>query len=152
MPEVFHIVPAGGRTLWLVFVIVFVVMSGLLAMLVLTTRASQNATFEIHPNGLRLRGDLYGRFIDAGRLRLADARVVNLRQDTALAPARRTAGTAVPQYNAGWFKLHNGERALLYLTDRSRAVYVPTTAGYSLLLSPREPERFLERLRAVTGR
>jgi hypothetical protein len=96
MPEVFHIVPAGGRTLWLVFVIVFVVMSGLLAMLVLTTRASQNATFEIHPNGLRLRGDLYGRFIDAGRLRLADARVVNLRQDTALAPARRTAGTAVP--------------------------------------------------------
>jgi hypothetical protein len=58
-------------------------------------------------------------------------------------------GTAFPSYRAGWFRLRNGEKALLYLTDSRRAVYVPTTRGYSLLFSPQQPERFVERLRAV---
>jgi hypothetical protein len=39
----------------------------------------------------------------------------------------------------------------VYLTDESRAVYVPTTAGYSVVLSPREPDQFLAALRAATG-
>jgi hypothetical protein len=39
----------------------------------------------------------------------------------------------------------------LYLTDRRRAVYIPTGAGYSLLLSPADPDGFLSRLRAVLG-
>ena len=42
-----------------------------------------------------------------------------------------------------------GENAQLYLTDRSRAVYVPTTAGYSLLLSPADPDRYLSAVRAM---
>lgn len=31
----------------------------------------------------------------------------------------------------------NGERALVYLTDGTRAVHVPTTAGYSVLFESR---------------
>jgi hypothetical protein len=66
-----------------------------------------------------------------------------------LAPKWRTMGTGLPGYQAGWFRLKNGEKALLYLSDRSRAVYVPTTAGYSLLLSPADPDRFLSAVRAI---
>jgi hypothetical protein len=55
----------------------------------------------------------------------------------------------MPGYQAGWFRLRNGESALLYLTDRTRAVYVPTELGYSLLLSPSDPERFLEAIRSA---
>jgi len=40
-------------------------------------------------------------------------------------------------------RLGTGEKALLYLTDRSRAVYIPTLAGYSVLLSPDDPDAFL---------
>lgn len=61
-------------------------------------------------------------------------------------------GTGLPGYQAGWFRLTNGERALLYLTDRRRAVYVPTTAGYSVLLSPAEPDAFVSALRAIAQR
>jgi hypothetical protein len=60
-------------------------------------------------------------------------------------------GTGLPGYQAGWFRLRNGEKALLDLTDRRRAVYIPTGAGYSLLLSPADPDGFLSRLRAVLG-
>jgi len=35
------------------------------------------------------------------------------------------------------------------LTDAARAVYVPTTAGYGVLLSPREPDAFLAAVRAL---
>jgi hypothetical protein len=38
-------------------------------------------------------------------------------------------GTAVPGYRSGWFRLRNGREALVYLTDRSQAVHVPTTPG-----------------------
>jgi hypothetical protein len=55
----------------------------------------------------------------------------------------------MPGYQSGWFRLKNGEKALLYLTDRSRAVYVPTTAGYSVLLSPDDPDGFLKALTAL---
>ena len=59
----------------------------------------------------------------------------------------RRMGTGLPGYQAGWFRLRGGEKALLYLTDRSKAVYIPTTNDYSLLLSPADPDGFLETLR-----
>ena len=62
----------------------------------------------------------------------------------------RRMGTGLPGYQAGWFRLRNGEKALLYLTDRARAVYIPTTAGYSLLLSPADPDGFLSQLRSLS--
>jgi hypothetical protein len=46
-------------------------------------------------------------------------------------------------------RLRNGEKALLYLTDRSRAVYVPTHDGYSVLLSPADPDAFLAALASM---
>jgi hypothetical protein len=61
----------------------------------------------------------------------------------------RTLGTGLPGYKAGWFRLGNGEKALVYLTDLERAVYVPTRAGYSLLLSPADPQAFLNALAAL---
>ena len=46
----------------------------------------------------------------------------------------------------------NGESALLYLTDRRKAVYVPTALGYSLVVSPDDPEAFLSALRHMARR
>ena len=55
----------------------------------------------------------------------------------------------MPGYQAGWLRLKNGERALVYLTDKTRAVYIPTTEDYSVLVSPDEPDAFLSALRGV---
>jgi hypothetical protein len=84
--------------------------------------------------------------IPASQLRTAEAVRVDFAASPELRPRRRTMGTGLPGYQSGWFRLHNGERALLYLTDRTRAVHVPTTEGYSLLLSPAEPDAFLAAL------
>jgi hypothetical protein len=58
-------------------------------------------------------------------------------------------GTGLPGYRAGWFRLRNGEKALVSLTDTHHVVYVPTSRGFALLLSPAEPDRVLAAVRRV---
>ena len=148
--NIFPIAPAESRYLWFLIPVV-VILLGAMALLVTSVRGAHASRFEIRPDGLRLEGDLYGRLVPKSQLRLDLARRVDLGRDEALRPRWRRVGTGLPGYQAGWFRLRNGEKALLYLTDRTRAVYIPTTAGYSLLLSPADPDGFLSRLRSVLG-
>ena len=147
--ETFPIAPAATRALWFVPLLLAVILVPVAVLIGGTLAGARAARFDVSPAGLRLHGDWYGRTIPSGQIRGQDAKRVDFAAEPGLAPRWRTMGTGLPGYQAGWFRLRNGEKALLYLTDRSRAVYVPTTAGYSLLLSPADPERFLSALRAV---
>ena len=146
----FLIAPATGRAMWFVLAVPGLILLLVLGLLGAAVVAARSARFEVSPAGLRLRGDLYGRLIPADELRAASARRVDFVSTPELTPARRTMGTGLPGYRSGWFRLRNGEKALLYVTDMNRVVYVPTTAGYGVLLSPREPDRFLSALRGIS--
>ena len=147
--ETFPMAPAATRALWFVPLLLAVILVPVIALLGGTLVGARAARFEVSPAGLRLQGDWYGRTIPAEQIRGQDAKRVDFATVPELTPKWRTMGTGLPGYQAGWFRLKNGEKALLYLTDRRRAVYVPTTAGYSLLLSPADPDRFLSAIRAV---
>ena len=146
--SVFPIAPAASRYLWFMIPVIALLL-GAMVLLVTSVRGARSSTFEISAEGLRLRGDMYGRLIPRAELRVDLARRVDLTREDGLRPKWRRMGTALPGYQSGWFRLRNGDKALLYLTDRTRAVYVPTTAGYGLLLSPADPDGFLSRLRVV---
>ena len=149
MVESFPIAPASSRSLWF-FIPIAMIMLAATAMLLMTALGHTRARIELSPAGLALRGDIYGRrLIPAADLRGGAARIVDLDREPDLAPRWRTMGTGLPGYKAGWFKLRNGEKALLSLTDPHRAVYVPTRQGFALLLSPAQPESFLAALRRV---
>jgi len=64
-------------------------------------------------------------------------------------PVLRTNGAGLPGYGSGWFRLANGDRALIFVTDKRRVVSLPTRGGYSVLLSLAEPAKFLEALRQM---
>jgi len=103
--------------------------------------------FEISPQGLRIRGDLfYSRAIAASDLMLEGARPLDLTATPEYKPKWRTNGTGMPGYKAGWFKLQNGQKALLFVGDPKRVVYIPVRSGYSLLLSVGDTEQFLAAL------
>jgi hypothetical protein len=139
--HVFHIAETSRGPYWVMLpVLVILLVVG--ALVAVTLHGARNSRFELSHEGLRLRGDLYGRFIPREQLVVSGARRLDPR-DTSLHPSARTLGTGLPGYQAGWFRLGTGEKALLYLTDRSRAVYIPTLAGYSVLLSPDNPDAFL---------
>src|SRR5215471_3832330 len=131
--QVFDIAPAAARLLWILLSIPVVVLIAVVGVLGAAASGSRSARAEVSPAGLRLRGDLYGRLIPPDQIRGSAAVRVDLVARPELVPVRRTVGTALPGYQAGWFRLRSGEKALVYLTDRHRAVYIPTTQGYSLL-------------------
>jgi hypothetical protein len=99
--------------------------------------------------GLKIVGDVYGRTIPARELIADQARALDLTLDRDHALALRTNGVGLPGYRSGWFRLRNGEKALVFVTDARRVVYIPTRAGYSVLASVVEPDRFVEALRAI---
>ena len=143
--QIFPIAASTGRPFW-ILAPAFVIIAFAVIVLVLVAFASRTARFELSGEGLRLRGDLWGRTIPASSLRLDDARRVDFDTSPDLKPLRRTMGTGLPGYQSGWFNLQNGQKALLYLTDRSKAIYIPTNDGYSLLLSPDDPDGFMAAL------
>jgi len=147
--QIFPIAPAGTRPMWVLAVLILVIVVPVVSVLAVSLRGGNRSRFEVSPGGLRLRGDLFGRFIPAERLRIDAARRVDFGDAPDLAPRWKSLGTGLPGYQAGWYRLRNGEKALVYLTDESRAVYVPTTEGYGVLLSPADPDRFVEAIHAM---
>ena len=149
MEKVFGIIPATSGPyifIWIFSVAMGVIMVGVIGMLVMFGYQAKHASFTVNDQGLRISPGLYSRFIPKEDINTAGVRVINLNTDSAHKPKWRTNGAGLPGYAAGWFKLENKEKALLFVTDRSRVVYIPTTNNYSVMLSVREAEEFADLL------
>ena len=144
---VFPMIPAAGKSLWF-FAVIGLVPLAVLVVLIWLAWSMQGARFTVSPEGLRLQGDLYGRLIPFHALKLDEAVVTDLNTDRDHQPTRRTMGTGLPGYSAGWFRLRNGAKALLYVTDRTRVARIPTTEGYTVMLSVDDPAAFIAEIRA----
>jgi hypothetical protein len=150
MTEVFNIIPARSSAgLVAIAGILLVTMLGVGLLLYSSMRGARSARFEVSQQGLRLRGDMYGRLIPARDLRVAEARIVDLQRDRDLRPRLRLYGTSLGSYRAGMFRLASGERSLLYVTDDRRVVYIPTRRDHSVMLSVDRPDQFLDAIRRI---
>jgi hypothetical protein len=149
--EVFPIAPASAKPIWLLaFICVFLLI--IFVALAYTAYSARHSRFEVHPDRLDLVGDFWARSIPIPSLRLEEATVVDLAESPEYSPTRRTLGTGLPGYASGWFRLSNGEKALVYLTRRESVVYLPTSLNYSLLLSTERPRELLAALHSQAGR
>lgn len=108
--------------------------------------APRHVRFEVSRGKLQIRGDIYGRTIPLTELDLNRARTANLILEPELRPKYRTNGTGLPGYSAGWFRLANGSKALLFVTNREHVIVVPDTKGWLLLMSVADGTRFLSAL------
>ena len=140
--DVFAISPASPRPLWFIAIICMLLALVFIA-LAFTAYSARHSRVEIESDRIRMVGDFWGREILFSQLHVSSARIVDLGRAKEYSPKRRTLGTGLPGYASGWFRLHNGEKALVYLTRRDEVVYVPTSEGYSLLLSVEDPQRFI---------
>lgn len=147
----FHIIPASGRAM------VFLAALGLLTFALFASIAymgfsSMGSRFEISDRALRISNTFYGRSIPLSAIDTDSVAVVNMKSDGAYKPTLRTNGIGMPGYAAGWFRLRGKGKALLFVTDRENVVYLPTSEGYSLLLSVDRPREFMEALRSAARR
>jgi len=149
MEKVFGIIPSSSGVytfIWVFGVVMVLVLVGLIALFAFFGYQSKNATFTVGDDGLRIGPGIYSRFIPREDIRTAEVRTVNLNIENAYKPKWRTNGAGLPGFSVGWFKLQNNEKALLFVTDRTNVVYIPTTENYSVLLSVKDAPDFIETL------
>jgi hypothetical protein len=83
--------------------------------------------------------------VDMARVRMVDFAV-----DREWRPTARTNGFANSHYHSGWFGLANGQKVRLYRADATRLVLLPPSGkGPAVLLEAKDPERFIDDLRAA---
>jgi hypothetical protein len=77
---------------------------------------------------LTVKSLFYGRKIPFGDIDLSGVKSLNLREerDKDYRVTLRTNGIGLPGYLVGWMKLHNGHKALVYMTDRTKVALIPT--------------------------
>jgi hypothetical protein len=151
MENVFHIIPASAGAftfMWVIAAVLIAVVVGVSILLYSVANQGKNATFTVTDTGLNIGPGIYGRFIPRDQVVADGVKVVDLRIDKEYALKRKTNGSNLPGYDAGWFKLQNGEKALVFVTDKSRVVYIPTTDNYSVLLSTLHAEEMAGALQA----
>ena len=137
--KTFPIIPGSSGPVWF-FVGFLVFMLAMTALMGWISLSSRTVRFEVSKEGLRIAGGMYGRTIPVRSLHLSESRNLDLSRDKEFAPTLRTNGAGLPGYLAGWFRLQNGEKSLLFVTDRSRLFYCPTGDGYSVMLSVADAE------------
>ena len=122
---------------------------GCLAILA-ATAVAQPALFhtqlEVSARGLEIDGGIFRKSIPMSELQVPMARIVDLDREPSLRPAFKIYGVGLPTYRSGWFRLKNGQRAAVAVSRPDLAVYVPTTQGYAVLVSPGDPAGFLAAL------
>ena len=141
MEKIYGIVPASsGPYIFTWAFSLFLV--AMIAFFIFIAYSARHASFTVTDDTLRIRASLYGRTIPRSDIMSEGVRVVDLNIDTEYKPKSRTNGIGLPGYSEGWFRLANKEKALLFVTDRSRVVYIPTKDNYAVLLSVPLAEEF----------
>ncbi len=151
MDSVFNIVPASSGTftvIWIIAGLIFVILVGVLVLFGTMVYQSRHARFTVTDAGLNIGPGLYGRFIPRDQIQADGVKVVDLNIDKEYALGRKTNGSNLPGFDSGWFKLKDGQKALVFVTDKTRVVYIPTTDNYSVLLSTADADGLAGAIRA----
>ena len=106
--------------------------------------SARNGEVILNENGLTIKSFLYGRTLAKEVFIRDNILKLDLRNLQSVVPMSKRNGIGLPGYQAGWFRLANKEKALLFVTDKSRVVYLPTNMGYSVILSLAEAEEFIK--------
>ena len=146
MGRTFDITPASS-TPFVFILVIGIVLILLLGFLAFIGYSARNVKFEVNAQGLRIKGGIYGRFIPKEEITVENVRIIDLNTSPEYKPRIRTNGIGLPGYSEGWFKLKNKEKALLFVTDRSNMVYIPTKQDYSVMLSVSNPEEFCQSMK-----
>lgn len=118
------------------------------AILLTAAMGVRRPTAELGKDGLRIRVSFIDKRWALSELDGAGASLVDLDTRRGLRPKWKLWGVAMPGLSSGLFKLYNGEKSHLYITDRRKVVYIPTQNG-PVLLSLDRPGDFLAALQGL---
>jgi hypothetical protein len=125
---------------------------GLLLVVALLCCLVRRRSVTLEAGVLVIRAGVHTRRVQASRLELDRARIVDLEERIELLPGRGTFGASLPGYQTGWFRTRQWGKGFYLLTDRRRVLWLPEHGGPHLLLSLQQPQALLAALNAMAPR
>jgi hypothetical protein len=119
-----------------------VVMAGLIAGLGIWQLAS--VRMQVDAASLAVGGGFYRVAVPLDRL---DEDGMQIERAPSHSLGLRTNGIGMPGLSLGWFDIPGGGKAFVAITDPDKVVRIPTREGYTILVSPDDPDAVVERLR-----
>jgi len=123
--------------------IVILVIIGLMLGIIFSIK---NTNISIKDNEVVIRSFLYGRKIPLDNILKDEVQAINLKQNNEYNISIRTNGISLPNLNFGWMRLNNGNRALVFLTNRENVLLMPTK-DFVVLFSMKKTEEFISKLK-----
>ena len=115
---------------------------------VLIVWAIRRRRVELDGGELRVAAGILQYRVARSGLDLGRAAVIDLAERSELRPLWRTFGIGMPGYRAGHYRLRDGTKAFVLLTDSRRVLMLPGRDGRrTLLLSLEQPQALLDALR-----
>jgi len=97
----------------------------------------------VDASSLTVGGGFYRVSVPLDRL----GRGVQVERVRRYALGARTNGIGMPGLLLGWFDISGGGRAFVAITDADKVVRIPTQDGYTIFVSPDDPDALVEMLR-----
>ena len=129
------------------YVLMLIIFFSVFTWFYLSARRTDFVLLEGH---LLIRNSAHGKHFTYDELKVEEASVVDLLAEPQYRPRAKIFAISAFFFRAGSFYLHSGEKAHVFYTGESRAVYIPMRGSHSLLLGPADPAVFLHALREVT--
>lgn len=96
-------------------------------------------------------GTIYSTEVPRAAIDASGVKIIDLDRTPELELRGRQNAFGLPGLREGWYELTGGNKAFVMVTDMSRVVAIPTTAGYWILVSATDPERLVKELSAPPG-
>ena len=94
----------------------------------------KNTSIIVTNENLTVKSLFYGQTIPLEKINVNGLQKLNLYNDQGYNIKSRSNGIGLPNYYVGWMILNNGNKAFVYLADRTNVVLIPTDE-YDILIS-----------------
>jgi|GEM_PF-1126233 len=124
-------------------ILLFVLSFGLVASI-------KNSTLSLTDREVIIKSALYGRKIPIENIAVDEIKTINLYENPEFDISIRTNGTRLPNVSLGWMRLKNSQKALVFITDKTNVVMIPTK-DFIVLFSMNNAGEFKEKITALRG-
>ena len=145
------IVPKGGLLSAPIVLTIISFISIIILLIVLSVgliNAIKDTSLTLTEKELIIKSPFYGRKIPLENITLSGIRAIDLNENRDYSISRRTNGTSLPNVTLGWMRLRNREKALVFITDKSRVVLIPTK-NYLVLFSLNNIDEFINKIKTL---
>jgi len=145
------IVPKGGLLSAPIVLTIISFISIIILLIVLSVgliNAIKDTSLTLTEKELIIKSPFYGRKIPLENITLSGIRAIDLNENRDYSISRRTNGTSLPNVTLGWMRLRNREKALVFITDKSRVLLIPTK-DYLVLFSLNNIDEFINKIKTL---